>query len=51
MSKTIVVVGFGPGISTAVAERLGAAGFSIGGKPGHDIFTQSQILAGVPGAG
>src|ERR1700739_1345126 len=28
MSKTIVVVGFGPGISTAVAERLGAAVFS-----------------------
>jgi NADP-dependent 3-hydroxy acid dehydrogenase YdfG len=29
MSKTIVVVGFGPGISTAVAERFGAAGFSV----------------------
>jgi NAD(P)-dependent dehydrogenase (short-subunit alcohol dehydrogenase family) len=29
MSKTIVVVGFGPGISTAVAERFGAAGFAV----------------------
>jgi NAD(P)-dependent dehydrogenase (short-subunit alcohol dehydrogenase family) len=29
MSKTIVVVGFGPGISTAVADRFGAAGFSV----------------------
>jgi NAD(P)-dependent dehydrogenase (short-subunit alcohol dehydrogenase family) len=29
MSKTILVVGFGPGISTAVAERFGAAGFSV----------------------
>nr|MEA2799423.1 hypothetical protein [Phenylobacterium sp.] len=29
MSKTIVVVGFGPGISTGVAEKFGAAGFSV----------------------
>jgi NADP-dependent 3-hydroxy acid dehydrogenase YdfG len=29
MSKTIVVIGFGPGISTAVAQRFGAAGFSV----------------------
>lgn len=29
MSKTIIVAGFGPGISTAVAERFGAAGFSV----------------------
>jgi NAD(P)-dependent dehydrogenase (short-subunit alcohol dehydrogenase family) len=29
MSKTIVVVGFGPGISTAVAEKFGAAGFAV----------------------
>jgi NAD(P)-dependent dehydrogenase (short-subunit alcohol dehydrogenase family) len=29
MSKTIVVVGFGPGNSTAVAEKFGAEGFSI----------------------
>ena len=29
MSKAIVVVGFGPGISTAVAEKFGAEGFSV----------------------
>jgi NADP-dependent 3-hydroxy acid dehydrogenase YdfG len=29
MSKIIVVVGFGPGNSTAVAERFGAAGFLV----------------------
>jgi NAD(P)-dependent dehydrogenase (short-subunit alcohol dehydrogenase family) len=29
MSKTIVVVGFGPGISTAVAEKFAAEGFSV----------------------
>jgi short-subunit dehydrogenase len=29
MAKTILVVGFGPGISTAVAEKFGAAGFSV----------------------
>ena len=29
MSKTILIVGFGPGVSTAVAERFGAAGFSV----------------------
>ena len=29
MSKTIVVVGFGPGISNAVAEKFGAEGFSV----------------------
>ena len=29
MPKTIVVVGFGPGISTAVAEKFGAEGFSV----------------------
>jgi NAD(P)-dependent dehydrogenase (short-subunit alcohol dehydrogenase family) len=29
MSKTIIVVGFGPGISTAVAEKFGADGFSV----------------------
>ncbi len=30
MAKSIVVVGFGPGISTAVAEKFGAEGFSVG---------------------
>ena len=29
MSKTLVVVGFGPGVSTAVAERFGAAGYAV----------------------
>jgi len=29
MSKSIVVVGFGPGISTAVADKFGAEGFSV----------------------
>lgn len=29
MPKTIVVVGYGPGISTAVAEKFGSAGFSV----------------------
>ena len=29
MGKTIVVVGFGPGISTAVAEKFGSEGFSV----------------------
>ncbi len=30
MSKTIIIVGFGPGISTAMAEKFGAQGFSVG---------------------
>jgi len=29
MSKTIVIVGFGPGVSTAVAEKFGAEGFAL----------------------
>jgi short-subunit dehydrogenase len=29
MGKTILVVGFGPGISRAVAERFGSSGFSV----------------------
>ncbi|HVX95003.1 MAG TPA: SDR family NAD(P)-dependent oxidoreductase [Polyangia bacterium] len=29
MSKTIVVFGYGPGISTAVAEKFGAEGFQV----------------------
>jgi NAD(P)-dependent dehydrogenase (short-subunit alcohol dehydrogenase family) len=29
MSKTIIVVGFGPGISSGVAEKFGAEGFSV----------------------
>lgn len=43
MSKTILVVGFGPGISTAVAEKFGGAGFAVGlvGR------TESRLTAGV----
>src|SRR5581483_1777970 len=29
MSKTIAIVGFGPGTSTAVANKFGAEGFSV----------------------
>src|SRR3954468_23915038 len=29
MAKTIIVGGFGPGISSAVAERFGAEGFAV----------------------
>jgi NAD(P)-dependent dehydrogenase (short-subunit alcohol dehydrogenase family) len=29
MTRTILVVGFGPGISTAVAEKFGSSGFSV----------------------
>ncbi len=29
MSKTIIIVGFGPGASSAVAEKFGAEGFSV----------------------
>ncbi|QUD86020.1 SDR family NAD(P)-dependent oxidoreductase [Phenylobacterium montanum] len=29
MSKTIVVIGFGPGVSNSVAEKFGAEGFSV----------------------
>ena len=30
MSKTILVCGFGPGISAAVAERFAMEGFGVG---------------------
>ena len=43
MSKTIVVVGYGPGVSTAVAERFGAEGYSVA----LIARSQSKILAGV----
>ncbi len=29
MPKTILIVGFGPGVSTAVADKFGGAGFSV----------------------
>jgi NAD(P)-dependent dehydrogenase (short-subunit alcohol dehydrogenase family) len=43
MSKTIVIVGFGPGNSTAVAEKFGTEGFSVAllGR------NQSRLAAGV----
>jgi NAD(P)-dependent dehydrogenase (short-subunit alcohol dehydrogenase family) len=43
MPKTILVVGFGPGVSTAVAERFGAAGYAVAlvGR------TQTKLAAGV----
>jgi len=43
MSKTIVIVGFGPGVSTAVAEKFGAAGFSVA----LIARSQSRLAAGV----
>jgi len=43
MRKTILVVGYGPGVSTAVAERFGAAGYAVAlvGR------TQTKLAAGV----
>ena len=43
MAKTILVVGFGPGISTAVADKFGSSGFSVGlvGR------SEGRIAAGV----
>src|ERR1700722_14611193 len=43
MSKTIIVVGFGPGVSTAVAERFGAEGFSVA----LIARSQARLTAGV----
>ena len=45
MSKTIVVVGFGPGISTAVAEKFGAAGFSVALVARNQDRLSSGVLA------
>jgi NAD(P)-dependent dehydrogenase (short-subunit alcohol dehydrogenase family) len=43
MSKSIIVFGFGPGISTAVAEKFGAEGFAVAlvGR------TESRLAQGV----
>jgi NADP-dependent 3-hydroxy acid dehydrogenase YdfG len=43
MAKTIIVCGFGPGISSAVAHKFGAAGFSVAlvGR------TEEKLAAGV----
>ena len=43
MSKTIVIVGFGPGNSTAVAEQFGSQGFSIALVGRHE----DRLAAGV----
>ena len=54
MSKTIVVVGFGPGISTAVAGKFGAAGFSVALVARNEDRLASGVAAlkarGVPAA-
>ena len=43
MSKSIVVVGFGPGISTAVADKFGAEGFAVA----LVARNQARLAAGV----
>ena len=43
MSKVIVIVGFGPGISTAVAETFGAEGFSVALVARNEV----RLVAGV----
>ncbi|THD70237.1 SDR family NAD(P)-dependent oxidoreductase [Phenylobacterium sp.] len=45
MAKTIVVVGYGPGVSAAMAEKFGAEGFSVAlvGR------TEATLAAGVEG--
>ena len=43
MSKTIIIVGFGPGVSTAVAERFGAEGLSVA----LIARSQARLTAGV----
>lgn len=43
MAKTIVIVGFGPGVSTAMAERFGAEGYSVA----LVARTEARLAAGV----
>jgi NADP-dependent 3-hydroxy acid dehydrogenase YdfG len=43
MAKTIVIVGFGPGISSALADKFGAEGFSVA----LVARTQARLTAGV----
>jgi NADP-dependent 3-hydroxy acid dehydrogenase YdfG len=43
VSKTIVIVGFGPGVSTAVAEKFGSEGFSVA----LIARNQTRLAAGV----
>ena len=49
MAKTIVIVGFGPGISTSVAKKFGSEGFSVqwnahGGNEARDLVTADSII-------
>lgn len=48
MKKTIVVAGFGPGISSAVAERFGAEGYAVAlvGRNAERLAAGVQALAG-----
>jgi NAD(P)-dependent dehydrogenase (short-subunit alcohol dehydrogenase family) len=43
MSKTIVVVGYGPGVSTSVAEKFGAEGYAVA----LVARTEAKLAAGV----
>lgn len=43
MTKTIVVVGYGPGVSTAVAEKFGAEGYAVA----LVARTEAKLAAGV----
>ncbi|WP_309605455.1 SDR family NAD(P)-dependent oxidoreductase [Phenylobacterium sp.] len=45
MAKTLVVVGYGPGVSAAIAERFGAEGFSVA----LVARTEAKLAAGVEG--
>jgi NAD(P)-dependent dehydrogenase (short-subunit alcohol dehydrogenase family) len=45
MSNTILVVGFGPGISTAVAEKFGAEGFSVALVARNEARLAAGVLA------
>jgi NADP-dependent 3-hydroxy acid dehydrogenase YdfG len=48
MAKTIVIVGFGPGTSTAVAEKFGGEGFSVAliGRNADRLATGVSMLKG-----
>jgi NADP-dependent 3-hydroxy acid dehydrogenase YdfG len=48
MAKTIVVIGYGPGISTAVAERFGAEGFAVAlvARSGERLAAGVEALKG-----
>ena len=42
MAKTIVVCGYGPGVSDAVARKFGSEGFSVATGPD---FSQESIAS------